>query len=298
MMANRPRMVVTGSKGQVVSSLLGHSGNIFDIVSLGRPELDLLSLDTIESVICSARPDIIVSAAAYTAVDDAEAAEYQATVVNAVAAGKVAQAAHLMGVPVIHLSTDYVFDGQKALPYSESDPVSPINAYGRSKLAGELAVEAAAPNHVILRTSWVFGPYGRNFLKTMLSLAESREELSVVSEQVGCPTYSLDLADAIVAIGKNLLTDDCPKMRGVFHAAGQGSTSWARFAEEIFCQSSELSGPVARVNPIVGAQYLTSARRPENSQLDCSRLAKEHQIRLRPWQASVRDAVGVILGCS
>ncbi|MBO0145532.1 sugar nucleotide-binding protein, partial [Agrobacterium sp. Ap1] len=183
-MSTLKRMVVTGREGQVVLSLLerGAKDGRFEVIALGRPELDLSAPETIEAALQKARPDLIVSAAAYTAVDQAEGDEEAATVINGVAAGKIAEAAAALGVPVIHISTDYVFDGSKAAPYVENDPVAPIGAYGRSKLAGENAVMAATPNHAILRTAWVYSPFGKNFLKTMLKLAETRDSLNVVDD--------------------------------------------------------------------------------------------------------------------
>lgn len=291
--ADRRRMVVTGRQGQVVSSLLerGTSDDRFEIVALGRPQLDLSAPETIRPAIEAARPDVIVSAAAYTAVDQAEGDEEAATVVNGVAAGRIAEAAAALAIPVVHLSTDYVFDGSKAEPYLETDPVAPLGAYGRSKLAGERAVAAATENHAILRTAWVYSPYGRNFLKTMLALAETRDSLNVVDDQRGNPTSALDIADAVLQVAANLLADDDARLRGTFHMTGAGEATWADFASEIFAQSALAGGPTALVGRIPSSQYPTPARRPENSRLDCERLAAVHGIRLPQWQKSAANIV-------
>ncbi|KNY13341.1 dTDP-4-dehydrorhamnose reductase [Shinella sp. SUS2] len=285
----RKRMVVTGREGQVVRSLLerGALNERFEVVALGRPELDLRDSDGIAAVLRQARPDVIVSAAAYTAVDRAETEEAEAYTINAVAPGRIAAAAAGLGIPVIHLSTDYVFDGEKLEPYLETDPVGPVSAYGRTKLAGERAVVEATDNHVILRTAWVYSPFGRNFLKTMLTLAESRDQINVVDDQRGSPTSALDIADGILAIAGNLLDCDAPQLRGIFHMTGSGSASWADFAAEIFAASARRGGPSAGVGRIPSSSYPTPARRPANSQLDCCKLERMHGVRLADW----RDAV-------
>ncbi len=282
------RMVVTGREGQVVLSLLerGEHDGRFEVIALGRPEFDLSAPDTIEAALRQARPDVIVSAAAYTAVDQAESDEEAATVINGVAAGKIAEAAAALGVPVIHISTDYVFDGSKGGAYVETDPVAPIGAYGRSKLAGEQAVAAATPNHVILRTAWVYSPFGKNFLKTMLKLAETRDSLNVVDDQVGNPTSALDIADAVLTVAANLLDSDDPALRGTFHTTGTGEGSWADFAIEIFARSADVKGPTAEVGRIPSSAYPTPAKRPANSRLDCSLLEERHGARLPDWKQS------------
>ncbi len=282
------RMVVTGREGQVVLSLLERGANDgrFEVIALGRPELDLSAPETIEAALREARPDVIVSAAAYTAVDQAETDEEAATVINGVAAGKIAQVAAALGVPVIHLSTDYVFDGSKTEAYVESDPVAPIGAYGRSKLAGEQAVAAATQNHAILRTAWVYSPFGKNFLKTMLKLAETRDSLNVVDDQVGNPTSALDIADTVLTVASNLLGSDDPALRGTFHMTGTGEGSWADFAIEIFARSKLAGGSTAEVGRIPSSAYPTPAKRPANSRLDCSLLELRHGTRLPDWKQS------------
>lgn len=287
-MSARKRMVVTGREGQVVLSLLerGAKHDRFEVIALGRPELDLSAPDTIEAALKEARPDVIVSAAAYTAVDQAESDEEAATVINGAAAGKIAQAAAALGVPVIHLSTDYVFDGSKTAAYVETDPVAPIGAYGRSKLGGEQAVAAATPNHAILRTAWVYSPFGKNFLKTMLKLAETRDSLNVVDDQIGNPTSALDIADAVLKVSSNLVDSNDPALRGTFHMTGTGEASWADFAIEIFARSADAGGPTAEVGRIPSSAYPTPAKRPANSRLDCSLLEARHGTRLPDWKQS------------
>src|SRR6266446_7213311 len=212
--------------------------------------------------------DHSLRAAAYTAVDQAEKEPEAAMAVNAGGAMAVAKAARTLGVPLVHLSTDYVFDGSKSVPYNEEDPVAPANVYGASKLAGEQAVTAATRDHVIVRTAWVYSPYSKNFVRTMLTLAQNRDEVSVVADQYGCPTYAHDIAVGIVAIGRNLL--DRPQyeqLRGIFHLACAGETNWAGFASAIFESLRLLGRRVPKVTPITSAQYPIPARRPANSRL-------------------------------
>lgn len=293
MNGKRKRIVVTGREGQVVRSLLerGALSDRFDVVALGRPELDLRDPDGIAGAFRQARPDIIVSAAAYTAVDRAETEEAEAHAINAVAPGRIAEVAAALGVPVIHLSTDYVFDGEKPKPYLETDPVGPTSAYGRTKLAGERAVAEATDNHVILRTAWVYSPFGRNFLKTMLMLAESRDQINVVDDQLGNPTSALDIADGILVVAGNLLDSDAPQLRGTFHMTGSGSANWADFATEIFAASAQQGGRSAAVGRIPSSAYPTPARRPANSQLDCGKLERAHGVRLGDWKRATVETV-------
>lgn len=286
---------MTGSQGQVVQSLLQRACGDAEVVALGRPALDLSDPATVLTAIEAAQPDIIISAAAYTAVDRAEQETEAAYAVNAAGAGAVAQAASRLGVPVIHLSTDYVFNGRKDAPYNEEDPTDPLGTYGASKLAGEHAVLAACANVVILRTAWVYSPFGNNFVKTMLRLAGEREELGVVADQMGNPTSAFDIADGILAVARNLLADPSPTLRGVFHMTGSGEASWAEFASAIFDASRALGGPVARVRSITTAEYPTPAPRPGNSRLDCVKLERAHGVRLPQWQPSMAHVVKRIL---
>ncbi len=288
------RIVVTGGPGQLVLSLIERgAARDVTIIAVGPPELDLATPDdaAILAVLMAARPDVIVNAAAHTAVDKAESERDLAFAINAEGAGAVARAAARLGVPIVHVSTDYVFSGDKLEPYTETDATGPTGVYGASKLAGEQAVLASGADAAILRTAWVYSPFGANFIKTMLRLAETRDELGVVSDQRGNPTNALDLADAVLTVAANLKADAAPRLRGLFHATGSGEASWADFAESIFAASAAAGGRSARVKHITTAEYPTPARRPANSRLDCSRLANSHGVRLPDWRASTSAVV-------
>jgi dTDP-4-dehydrorhamnose reductase len=288
------RLAVTGKNGQVVSALQALTRPDLEIVALGRPELDLAQPDTIFKALRDAKPDVVISAAAYTAVDKAESEPDIAFAVNRDGARAVARAANDLGVPIIHLSTDYVFDGTKASAYVENDPTGPTSVYGHSKLDGEQAVSESTDNYAVLRTAWVYSEYGSNFVKTMLRLSESRDEINVVADQFGCPTSANDIAVAIVAIARKLAEDPSSHLRGVFHLSGPGETNWADFAKQIFAFSSENGGKSVIVNDITTAQYPTPARRPANSRLDCSKLEEVYGIRLPEWQTSTRAVVAAL----
>jgi dTDP-4-dehydrorhamnose reductase len=288
------RIVVTGGPdGQVLLSLAERGGAAgHEIVALGRPELDLVGdVEAIVRAVEETAPDIVVSAAAYTAVDKAESERDLAFAINARGAGAVATAAERLGVPVVHISTDYVFDGSKTTPYVESDAPNPVSVYGASKLAGEQAVLEACRNSVILRTAWVYSPFNANFVKTMLRLAADRDEVGVVADQQGNPTSALDIADAILAVAANLAGSDDRELRGVFHMTGQGEGTWADFAEHIFAASASAGGPSASVRRISTADYPTPAKRPANSRLDSSKLHEIHKVRLPHWHTSTEEVV-------
>ena len=291
------RVAVTGREGQIVRSLAERGprdGHV--IVPLGRPELDLAGdAAAIVGAIEAAHPDIIVSAAAYTAVDKAESEPDRAFAMNERGAAAVARAAHLIDVPLVHLSTDYVFDGSKSSPYVEEDEPSPTGVYGASKLAGENAVLGEHANSAVLRTAWVYSPFGTNFLKTMLRLSGERDEIGVVADQRGNPTSALDIADAILAVAANLLDHTEPELRGIFHMAAEGEASWAEFAETIFAASAERGGPTARVKHIATSDYPTPAKRPANSRLDCGKLANSHGVSLPNWRGSTEKVVSRLL---
>jgi dTDP-4-dehydrorhamnose reductase len=292
------RLAITGKTGQVVSSLLNEGPQLgVEVVSVGRPELDLLIPETVLPALANSRPDVIINAAGYTAVDQAEKELGIAMAINGAGTGAVAEAAQTLDVPVIHLSTDYVFDGHKSAPYTEQDPVAPIGVYGTSKLAGEAAVRAATDNHVIVRTAWVYSPYGKNFVRTMLHLGETRNEIRVVADQRGCPTYAHDIAVGLGHIAQNLLSrPEENRLRGIFHLAGTGETNWAEFASAIFEWLRRQGKRAPVVIPITTAEYPTPARRPTNSRLDCSKLARVHGVRLPPWRESVEDCLRLIKG--
>ncbi|MEC5382437.1 dTDP-4-dehydrorhamnose reductase [Aurantimonas sp. C2-6-R+9] len=289
------RIIVTGREGQVARALRALADETVEIVALARPELDLADPGSIEPALAAARPDVIVNAAAYTAVDKAEADEASACAVNAIGAGAIADAAASLGVPVVHISTDYVFDGRLGRPYREEDPVAPLGVYGRSKAAGEIAVGAAGANHATLRTAWVYSPHGANFLRTMLRLAGEREVVRVVADQRGAPTAAADVATGALAVARRLAGDPASNLRGVFHMTAAGEASWADFAEAIFAESAARGGPSARVERIGTRDYPTPAPRPADSRLDCTRLAARHGVRLPHWRARVGETVAAHL---
>jgi dTDP-4-dehydrorhamnose reductase len=289
------RIVVTGCKGQVVTSLLERAAGRAEVIALGRPDLDLEDQTSVSRALEGAKGDVIVNAAAYTAVDKAEQEPDEAMRVNADGAGFVAAAAATLNVPLIHLSTDYVFDGALPRPYVEADATGPTGAYGRSKLEGEARVQAAQPNGVILRTAWVYSPFGANFVRTMLRLGETRDEVGVVADQLGNPTSAIDIADAALMIAARLHSDPAPDLRGVFHMTGAGEASWAEFAEAIFAAAERWGRKPVRVKRITTADYPTPAKRPANSRLDCGKLARFYGIALPYWRPSLDACVGRLL---
>jgi len=287
------KIVVTGREGQVVKSLLEKASQRPDIqvIALGRPDLDLTKPETVLSTVEDLGPDLVVSAAAYTAVDLAEDEPEVALAVNATGAQAVAQAAKACGVPVIHISTDYVFAGDAREPYVETDVTLPRSAYGSSKLEGERLVAEANPKHIILRTAWVYSPFGKNFVKTMLKLAETQDAVSVVSDQWGNPTCALDIADAIIEVAAQLTAKPDFSAYGVYHLAGTGDTNWSGFARAIFSESAELGGPTATVADIATAAYPTKAVRPANSRLLTAKFRATFGWSAPPWQTSLRGVL-------
>lgn len=292
------RIVVTGTSGQVVSALRARAAAVpgLSLIAIGRPELDLTDAPAASAVIRALSPDIVVNAAAYTAVDQAESEPELAMAVNGAGAGAAAAAARAAGAPVIQISTDYVFDGRKDGPYLEADPVGPISAYGRSKLAGEEAAAAANPDHVILRTAWVYAAQGKNFLRTMLRLAGTRDEVAVVADQLGCPSFAPDIAEIVLGVARRLRQEPQEAaLRGIFHMAGGGETSWAGFAEAIFTEAAARGLPHARVRPISTADYPTPARRPANSRLSGAKLARVYGLAMPGWRDALRRCMDEIV---
>lgn len=285
------RIAVTGQTGQVAMSLKERAidQGSAQIVTVARPYLDLERPQTIEPALRALRPDVIVNAAAFTFVDKAEAEPERAFAINRDGAAGVARAAQRLGVPLIHLSTDYVFRGDKGLPYVEADVAAPVNAYGHSKLAGETAVIAAHPRSIVLRTSWVFSTHGSNFLKTMLRMGAERPKLRIVRDQLGNPTAASDIADAILRIAPVLTRAD--QAGGVYHYCGQGSTSWYDFAEFIFAQCAEQGGPQPVLEPIATADYPTPARRPLDTRLDTSAFSQRFGFEPSDW----KTAAGMVI---
>lgn len=288
----RRRILVAGRSGQLAQSLAALGSADFEFVAVGRPEFDLADPVGIGAAIGRLGPFAVVNAAAYTAVDKAETDEAAAFAVNSEGAGALAAAAVAHGVPIVHISTDYVFSGNKGSPYEESDLPDPKGAYGRSKLAGERAVAAANPAHVILRTAWVYSPYGNNFLKTMMRLAGDRDVVRVVDDQIGAPTYAPDIAESVCAVvAKIAQAPEDEGWRGVFHMTASGETSWAGFAEAIFdaCRGAGL--PAARVERISTAEYPTPAKRPADSRLRTGRFSRQFAHDLPDWRAGIGPCV-------
>ena len=284
------RVVVTGIEGQVVRALAARSQDYPDIglTFLGRPEINLEKPEQVGVAIRDLKPDAVVSAAAYTAVDQAEDEQVIAMIVNGIAPGEIARAAADCGAPIIHLSTDYVFAGDGDVAYDESNPTGPVTAYGRTKLAGEQAIIEAIAEHVILRTAWVYSPYGKNFVKTMLSLAETRSDLTVVDDQHGNPTEAHDIADGIFAVLGRLRVQSGNKSNyGIFHMAGADETTWCGFANEIFSLSDAMGGPSANIAPTTSDAYPTKAPRPANSRLNSSKFTQQFQHTLPGYKASL-----------
>jgi dTDP-4-dehydrorhamnose reductase len=292
------RIAVTGREGQLARALaeIAQAEGI-DVVFLARPDVDLARPETVWPALRDTGANAVINAAAYTAVDKAESEPNLAHAVNAVGAGAVAAAAAKLGLPVLHLSTDYVFDGASPRPYREDDGTAPLGVYGRSKLQGEQAVAAANPAHVILRTAWVYSPSGQNFVKTMLRLAAARDEIGVVADQRGCPTSALDIARALIAVARRVTAEGegASRFHGIFHMTGQGEASWADVAEAIFSASAKRGGPVARVKRITTADYSTPAKRPANSRLDGAKLAGTYGLTLPVWTASLETCVERLL---
>lgn len=287
------RLAVTGCTGQVVTSLIERGAAAgHEVLAIGRPDLDLADPVSILPALEAAAPDAIVSAAAYTAVDKAESEGETAMAINGRGAGLVAAAARALGVPIVHISTDYVFDGTLDRPYLETDPTGPTGVYGASKLAGEEAALAAhGDNSAILRVAWVYSPFGGNFVKTMLRLAGDRDEVAVVADQIGNPTSALDIADGILQVAENLVATPDPALRGIFHMTADGDATWADFAEAIFAASAVWGGPTATVKRIATAEYPTAAARPANSRLDCGLVANVHGVALPHWRPALETVI-------
>ena len=290
------KILVTGANGQVDTSIRNcPTAKNHEIITIGRPEIDLSEYDKLKSAIKEANPDIIISSAAYTAVDKAETESDIAYVINALAPKAIGEIATELNIPVIHISTDYVFSGDKSTSYKEEDATGPIGVYGKTKLEGEKFLAAATSNHVILRTAWVYSPYGNNFVKTMLRLGETRDELNVVADQQGCPTYAPEIAQACITIAERITKDKSKELRGIFNLTGQGKASWAQFAKTIFAEAEKFGCKKIKVNEITTDQYPTPAKRPKNSLLSSQKLLDIHGIELDNWEKSTKKCVEILL---
>jgi len=290
-----PSILMFGATGQVARCILDRSaGGAQDVTALSRSDVDLADADAIASAIAAAPNDsVVVNAAAYTAVDQAEADQVAAAAINAEAPATMARACAAHGLAFIHISTDYVFDGNKSSPYSVGDPTDPQGVYGRTKRDGEIGVLEALPQAVILRTAWVYSPYGKNFVKTMLRVGAERDELGVVDDQVGCPTSAHDIADAILAVIDHLPLRE--EQGGIYHIAGTGEASWADLAEAVFALAEDRMGRRPCVNRITSEAYPTPAKRPANSRLDSSRFAADFGYRTPEWRDSLERVLDVLL---
>lgn len=275
------KLLVFGKTGQVATEL----GQFDGVTSLGRAQADLTDPAACAAQIAQSDADAVINAAAYTAVDQAETESDLAEAVNAAAPAAMARAAADKGIPLVHISTDYVFDGSGTAPRSPQDATAPLGVYGRSKLAGETAVSAAGGAHAILRTSWVFSAHGGNFVKTMLRLAQTRDQLNVVADQIGGPTPARDIAAACVQIARALCDD--PALSGVYHFSGAPDVSWADFARAIFAAA----GRDVTVTDIPTSDYPTPAARPANSRLDCRATQAAFGLDRPDWQAGLQQVL-------
>lgn len=284
------RVLVCGHNGQVAQAL-GHSlEGLGEVLLRGRDQLDMADPEQLRQPLRDLAPDLIINAAAHTAVDQAESEPALAFAINAQAPRVLAEEAERLGVPLIHYSTDYVFDGRKAAPYSEDDAPNPLGVYGNSKLAGELAITEVGGQHLILRTSWVYSQSGRNFLLTMWRLLQERPQLKVVSDQIGAPTWAGTIAASTAALVQRWQGGQAGQW-GTYHLTAQGETSWYGFAQAIGAQLKARGLPCAELLPIPSSEYPTPAQRPLNSRLDCTRLARNWQVSQPHWQQALIDCL-------
>lgn len=300
------RALVTGRGGQVGAEVVRGLAGRAEVFAHDRRTLDLADPDAIRRRVREDRPALIVNAGAYTAVDRAESEVEAARAVNGIAPGILAAEAKRAGALLVHFSTDYVFDGTKPSPYVEADPPHPVNAYGLTKLEGERAIADAGADHLILRTSWVYGPRGANFMLTMLKLAATRDEIRVVDDQHGAPTSGRQLARALIDLilgadsERPIEAAHLARLReasGLYHATAAGETTWFEFARAIFAERSRRPGQafgVPRLVAIPTREYPTPARRPANSRLNCDKLAKRLGVRLGDWKEGLREALSAL----
>ena len=275
-------ILLFGANGQLgQETVRASAARTMPLIALSQAEADIADAAAVRDAIARHKPALVVNAAAYTKVDLAETELEAARQSNEIGPALLGEACAAANTPLVHISTDYVFDGAKPAAYVETDPVSPAGSYGRSKAAGEQALRAATPRHVILRTSWVYGEFGHNFLKTILRLAATRDELRIVADQRGSPTSTLDLAEAILSIAPRLIEGE--DAWGTYHFTGSGVTTWHGFASRIVAAQAPFTGRAPRVTPITTAEYPLPARRPANSELDSSLFARIFGIRARPW---------------
>jgi len=289
-------IMVTGGAGQLATAMEQEGGAV--VRRIGRPAFDFDRPPSLAEAVRAMQPAFVVNAAAWTAVDAAEADPEAAGHANRDGPATLAALCADAGIPLIHVSTDYVFDGNKGAPYSEADPTSPTGVYGVTKLEGEQAVLAAWPRAIVLRTSWVYSATGKNFVRTMLGAAQKTDRLRVVADQQGCPTAARDLAVAILAIVARLREGWQDRYSGVFHAAGTGSTTWHGLAEALFQDAAKYGHPVPAVDAIATADWPTPAKRPPDSRLDCTKLSQVFDVRLPEWRDGLSRTVAELLAAS
>ena len=289
------RILITGCHGQVGSSLTEQlaSHENTEVLALDREHLDITNQDVVNAAVAEFKPSIIINAAAHTAVDRAEEEVDLSYAINRDGPKYLAQAAQSVGAAILHISTDYVFEGNKAGEYVEADATNPQGVYGESKLAGEIAVAQACDKHIILRTAWVFGEQGNNFVKTMLRLGKDREALSIVGDQYGGPTYAGDIAKALIAVMNKLSADNDSSLYGVYHFSGAPYVSWYEFAQEILQEAETKQLLIApKLSSITTDMYPTPAVRPENSKMNCDKIANNFGIAPSNWQAALENIEG------
>ncbi|MGO4323244.1 dTDP-4-dehydrorhamnose reductase [Pseudomonas sp. KB_12] len=284
------RILIIGQNGQVSRALQSRLSGLGELTVRGSDQLDLAQPDSLRAPIEALKPGLIINAAAHTAVDQAESEPERAFAINATAPGILAQAAVALGVPLIHYSTDYVFDGLKPAPYTEDDTPNPLSVYGRSKLAGENAIRQVGGQHLILRTSWVYSTEGRNFLLTMQRLLQEKPQLRVVADQVGAPTWAGTIADSTAKLIERWQAGQ-PGAWGTYHLTARGETSWFGFAQAIGENLLDRHKPCAQLEPIESSAYPTPAPRPLNSRLDCMRLLKEWGVSQPDWQSALQQCL-------
>jgi len=282
------KILIIGSNGQLGWELCQRGKpHGFNIIPLDIPEFDITDPAAVKKVVNQPGVSLVINAAAYTAVDKAESEPKKAFAINCDGPADLAASCNEAGIPLVHISTDYVFDGTQEAPYLETDPLSPLGVYGKSKAEGETIVRSLLTDHIIIRTAWLYGIHGNNFVKTMLSLGKEKETLRVVADQYGCPTSAADLAEAILTIaGQIKERPDIPW--GTYHYCGKGKTTWHGFAEKIFELAKQYNlFSIKKVIPVTTAEYPTPAKRPLNSVMDCSMLTKKFGISPAPWQESL-----------
>lgn len=287
------RALITGASGQLGQSLLMQEHNLHELIAFSRAQLEITNADQLNAIIEESKPDVVINLAAYTAVDQAEANIDSAFAVNAGAVKNIAKITNHHQIPVIHLSTDYVFSGDKESPYVEADIPNPINVYGKSKLAGEIAIREHNPQHIIVRSSWVFSAIGKNFLKTILRFTQEKKEISVVADQIGGPTCADDLASFLIVL-LNQLNKFSDTDWGVYHYCGTPYVSWFEFAQEIINQldSKSVDLPIARVIPISSRQY-AGATRPANSRLNMEKAQVRFGVAPSDWRYKLKQLIAL-----